>query len=68
MEKHIRSQKQNNADKLEDISISVKSLQRQTSEIRSDLAYIKAYLDIKAKQKEATDKEDTTTGGSWWWG
>ena len=79
MEKQVRSQKQNNADKLEDISISVKSLQedisisvkslqRQTSEIRNDLSYIKAYLDIRAKQKEEKDKEDTTTGGSWWWG
>jgi|TARA_R110000744_G_scaffold31772_2_gene74635 hypothetical protein len=65
MEKQTQTQKQNNADKLEDISIEIKSILRQTSEIRSDLSYIKAYLDIKAKQKPVTD---TTGGGSWWWG
>lgn len=67
MEKNTQSQKQNNADKLEDISIEIKSVLRQTSEIRSDLSYIKAYLDIKAKQKEKP-VTDTTGGGSWWWG
>ena len=65
MEKQTQTQKQNNADKLEDISIEIKSILRQTSEIRSDLSYIKAYLDIKAKQKPVTD---TIGGGSWWWG
>ena len=66
MEKQTQTQKQNNADKLEDISIEIKSILRQTSEIRSDLSYIKAYLDIKAKQKPVTDT--TYGGGSWWWG
>tara|TARA_R110001592_G_scaffold68432_1_gene209651 strand:- start:2437 stop:2640 length:204 start_codon:yes stop_codon:yes gene_type:complete len=67
MEKQIHTQKHNNAEKLEDISIEIKSILRQTSEIRSDLSYIKAFLDIKAKQKDKP-VTDTTVGGSWWWG
>jgi len=67
MEKQIHTQKHNNAEKLEDISIEIKSILRQTSEIRSDLSYIKAYLDIKAKHKDKP-VTDTTVGGSWWWG
>ena len=65
MEKQVHTQKQTNAEKLEDISIGIQSVLRQTSEIRSDLSYIKAYLDIKAKQKPAPD---TVVTGSWWWG
>tara|TARA_R110000823_G_scaffold201838_5_gene332779 strand:+ start:1471 stop:1674 length:204 start_codon:yes stop_codon:yes gene_type:complete len=67
MEKQVHTQKQNNAEKLEDISTGIQSVLRQTSEIRSDLSYIKAYLDIKAKQKEKP-APDPVVAGSWWWG
>tara|TARA_R110000824_G_scaffold138536_3_gene303234 strand:+ start:338 stop:538 length:201 start_codon:yes stop_codon:yes gene_type:complete len=66
MEKQTQTQKQNNADKLEDISLEIKSILRQTTEIRSDLSYIKAYLDIK-KPKTIIDPPDSQAPG-WWWG
>ncbi len=75
MDNKTSIKKNTNADMLKEISGSVKSLQRQTSSIRNDLSYIKAYLDIKEKQNkiqklknELEEEESTETSGSWWWG
>lgn len=71
MEKHSNTKKKTNAEAIEEVKVSLKSLQRQTSDIKNDLAYIKAKLEcpmVRAKLNLPPTEDTTIKSGSWWWG